>query len=87
MTTFPEKTNATLTENDPETDDTLGLVIGLLVMFLVALMGVVIVIICLARVIVRKRKATTRSLQLEALTRWALIGLDKLCRHNFEAKI
>ena len=59
----------TLTDSPLEAGNTLGLVIGLLVTFLIVLMGVVIVTICLAAVVVRKRKATIRSLQLEVLTR------------------
>ena len=62
----------TLTDS-PEAGNTLGLVIGLLVTFLIVLMGIVIVTICLAAVIVRKRKATTRSPQLEVLTRWVVL--------------
>ena len=59
--------------DSPEAGNTLGLVIGLLVTFLIVLMGVVIVTICLAAVVVRKRKATIRSLQLEVLTRWVVL--------------
>ena len=47
--------------------------IGLLIAFLVILIGAVIVTICLATVVVRKRKATIRSLQLEVLTRSATV--------------
>ena len=55
------------------TETSLGLVIGLLVAFLVILIGTVIVTICLATVVVRKRKATIRNLQLEVLTRSAIV--------------
>ena len=47
------------------TETPLGLVIGLLAAFLIILIAVIIVTICLATVVVRKRKATIRSLQLE----------------------
>ena len=60
----------TLTGSPETVGNTLGLAIGLLVTFLIVLMGVVIVTICLATIVVRKRKATIRSLQLEVLTRW-----------------
>ena len=55
------------------TETSLGLVIGLLVAFLVILIGTAIVTICLATVVVRKRKATIRNLQLEVLTRSAIV--------------
>ena len=55
------------------TETSLGLVIGLLVAFLVILIGTVIVTICLATVVVRKWKATIRNLQLEVLTRSAIV--------------
>ena len=54
----------------PQTGNTLRLVIGLFVTFLMVLMGVVIVTICLATVVVRKRRATIRSLQL---ARWVVL--------------
>ena len=50
------------------TVNTLGLVIGFLVAFLIVLIGVVIVTICLASVVIKKKRAI-RSLQLEVLTR------------------
>ena len=56
-------------------ETSLGLVIGLLIVFLMILIGVVIVTVCLAAgvVISRKRKATIRSLQLEVLTRSVVV--------------
>ena len=54
-------------------ETSLGLVIGLLIAFLMILTGAVVVTICLAIVIVRKRKATIRSLQLEVLTRSVIV--------------
>ena len=55
------------------TETPLGLVIGLLAAFLIILIAVIIVTICLATVLVRKRKATIRSLQLEVLTRSVMV--------------
>ena len=69
-----DRSNVTSIESPVMTENTLGLVIGLLVTFLIILMGVVIVTICLASVVIKKRKATIRSLQLEVLTRWAGIN-------------
>ena len=48
---------------------TTGIVIGILVAFLLLLVGVIAVTIGLAAVIIKKRKTTIRSLQLEVLTR------------------
>ena len=56
-------------ESVAATETSLGLVIGLLIAFLMILIGAVIVTICLASVVVRKRKATIRSLQLEGLNK------------------
>ena len=67
-------TNMTLSETSKfaiEAESQLGLVTGLLVASLMILVGIVIVTVCLATVFVKKRKAITRSLQLEVLTRWA----------------
>ncbi len=57
------------------TETSLGLVIGLLVAFLIILIAAASVTICLATVVIRKRKdkATIRSLQLEVLTRSAIV--------------
>ena len=60
-------------ESVAATETSLGLVIGLLIAFLMILIGAVIVTICLASVVVRKRKATIRSLQLEVLTRSVIV--------------
>ena len=72
--TSMDRSNVTSIESPVMTENTLGLVIGLLVTFLIILMAVVIVTICLASVVIKKRKATIRSLQLEVLTRWAGIN-------------
>ena len=66
----------TLTDS-PQTGNTLRLVIGLFVTFLMVLMGVVIVTICLAAVVVRKRRATIRSLQL---ARWVVLIIHTTVR-------
>jgi NADH:ubiquinone oxidoreductase subunit K len=57
------------------TEISLGLVIGLLVAFLIILIAAASVTICLATIVIRKRKdkATIRSLQLEVLTRSIIV--------------
>ena len=55
------------------TETSLGLVIGLLAAFLIILIAAIFMTICLATVFARKRKATIRSLQLEVLTRSAIV--------------
>ena len=69
---IPVHVTATISEVDTSSDSaeaTVGLVAGLVLAFVIMLIGVIIVTICLATLFVKKRKLSIRNLQLEALTR------------------
>lgn len=65
-------TSTTLTNNVKDSlvaANEVGVLTGIIVTSSVALLGVIAVVVCLATVVVKKRKITIRSLQLEMLAR------------------
>ena len=55
--------------SDPHTDNSTLVVVIVFVIIMVVLLGIIVASICIATVVIRKRKATIRSLQLEVLKR------------------